>query len=565
MPGAVTPSWDMGQVIGTWRKLDGTLRPGRFKITYPRVTNVTDDVIIPAGVFADGDLNVQPGARSLDLSLPATDDPDNAEDAFTITIAITFTDAAAETYNVAVPVGGIVNLRTIIPAVSSIPVQQPQLKMGVPGGLAILDALGRVLDGDGTPVVGGGAGGPADWGSLTGKPAVIAAGASATEARDAIGAGTSDLALGTTDVTAKAGDYVPAWSEVTGKPATYAPTIGATATTAVAGDDPRLTDARTPVGHTHDDRYFTEAESDGRFVRTVNGTGPDGSGNVTVAGGGGGDTDHGALTGLGDDDHAIYALADGTRGTFAAPLGADDNYVTDAEKASLHAHANKAALDNVSGVNTGDQTLPTWSTIAGKPAVVAAGATQADARTAIGAGTSNLALGTTGTTAMAGNTPLVPPTRTVAGKPLSANVSLSKADVGLENVDNTSDANKPVSTATQTALDAKVPAARTVAGKPLSANVSLSKADVGLGDVDNTSDATKVFAASQITSGTLALAQASPGLTFVVSWNGTDWTYNGSVTAARPTVRTDLTMIAVGGTAAPGFAITGDLWLEALA
>ena len=113
--------------------------------------------------------------------------------------------------------------------------------------------------------------------------------------------------------------------------------------------------------------------------------------------------DHGALTGLNDDDHALYALADGTRGAFAAPLGAEDNYVTDAEKAALHGHSNKAALDLVSGTNTGDQVLPTWSTISGKPAVVAEGATQADARTAIGAGTSNLTIGTTGTTAAAGN------------------------------------------------------------------------------------------------------------------------------------------------------------------
>ena len=104
---------------------------------------------------------------------------------------------------------------------------------------------------------------------------------------------------------------------------------------------------------------------------------------------GSGVTDHGALTGLGDDDHTQYALADGTRGAFAAPLGADDNYVTDAEKAALHAHSNKTALDAVSGTNTGDQTLPTWSTISGKPAVVGAGATQADARAAIGAGTSS--------------------------------------------------------------------------------------------------------------------------------------------------------------------------------
>lgn len=37
----------------------------------------------------------------------------------------------------------------------------------------------------------------------------------------------------------------------------------------------------------------------------------------------------------------------------------------------------------------------------------------------------------------------------------SGNIDLNKSDVGLSNVDNTSDANKPVSTATQTALNAK--------------------------------------------------------------------------------------------------------------
>jgi hypothetical protein len=46
------------------------------------------------------------------------------------------------------------------------------------------------------------------------------------------------------------------------------------------------------------------------------------------------------------------------------------------------------------------------------------------------------------------------PVQSVAGR--SGAVVLAKADVGLSNVDNTSDANKPVSTATQTALDGKV-------------------------------------------------------------------------------------------------------------
>ena len=74
---------------------------------------------------------------------------------------------------------------------------------------------------------------------------------------------------------------------------------------------------------------------------------------------------------------------------YAPALGLDENYVTDVEKAALHAHSNKTALDLVSGTNTGDQTLPTWSTLANKPAVIAAGATAADARSAIGAGTSS--------------------------------------------------------------------------------------------------------------------------------------------------------------------------------
>ncbi len=64
------------------------------------------------------------------------------------------------------------------------------------------------------------------------------------------------------------------------------------------------------------------------------------------------------------------------------------------------------------------------------------------------------------TTALAGKqdslgfTP-VPNTRTVAGHALSADVTVTKSDVGLGNVDNTADTAKPVSTAQQTALDAK--------------------------------------------------------------------------------------------------------------
>lgn len=65
------------------------------------------------------------------------------------------------------------------------------------------------------------------------------------------------------------------------------------------------------------------------------------------------------------------------------------------------------------------------------------------------------------------DTSRVPTTRTVAGHALSADVTLVKGDVGLGNVDNTADADKPVSTAQQTALDGKVDK---VTGKGLSTN-----------------------------------------------------------------------------------------------
>lgn len=49
----------------------------------------------------------------------------------------------------------------------------------------------------------------------------------------------------------------------------------------------------------------------------------------------------------------------------------------------------------------------------------------------------------------------VPDTRKVNGHALTGDITVSKGDVGLGNVDNTSDADKPVSAAQQAALDAK--------------------------------------------------------------------------------------------------------------
>jgi hypothetical protein len=100
----------------------------------------------------------------------------------------------------------------------------------------------------------------------------------------------------------------------------------------------------------------------------------------------------------------------------------------------------QTAIDGkASSVHTHTASSISDSTATGRSVLTATDASAA--RTAIGAGTSNLTIGTTGTTAKAGD--YVP----------------TKADVGLANVDNTSDANKPISTATQAALNLKADSA----------------------------------------------------------------------------------------------------------
>jgi hypothetical protein len=71
-----------------------------------------------------------------------------------------------------------------------------------------------------------------------------------------------------------------------------------------------------------------------------------------------------------------------------------------------------------------------------------------------------------------------------------------KASVGLSNVDNTADTAKPVSTAQQTALNLKANlASPAFTGTP----TGITKTHVGLGSVDNTSDASKPVSTAQQT------------------------------------------------------------------
>lgn len=78
--------------------------------------------------------------------------------------------------------------------------------------------------------------------------------------------------------------------------------------------------------------------------------------------------------------------------------------------------------------------------------------------------------------------------------------AVTKAQVGLGSVDNTADSAKPVSTAQQTALNAKADTTALTAHTGNTANPhAVTKAQVGLGNVDNTSDANKPVSTAQQT------------------------------------------------------------------
>ena len=126
--------------------------------------------------------------------------------------------------------------------------------------------------------------------------------------------------------------------------------------------------------------------------------------------------------------------------------------------------------------------------------------------------------------------PLASPTFTgtvtiPTGASITAPTGLVKGDVGLGNVDNTSDANKPVSTATQTALDLKAPLASPTftgtvtipTGASITAPTGLVKGDVGLGNVDNTSDANKPVSTAGQTALDLKANLNSPTFTGTVT------------------------------------------------
>jgi hypothetical protein len=123
--------------------------------------------------------------------------------------------------------------------------------------------------------------------------------------------------------------------------------------------------------------------------------------------------------------------------------------------------------------------------------------------------------------------------KTLEGQSLlgSGNIDLVKGDVGLGNVDNTSDANKPVSTATQTALDTKTNKLITTNRQTASYTLVLSDADklveMNVGSANNLTiplNSSVAFA----TGTQILLAQYGAGQTTIVPTSGVTIRSNGA-------------------------------------
>jgi len=141
-------------------------------------------------------------------------------------------------------------------------------------------------------------------------------------------------------------------------------------------------------------------------------------------------------------------------------------------------------------------------------------------------------------------------TQTLTNKTITTPAGLVKSDVGLGSVDNTTDANKPISTATQTALDLKLASATAastyapLANPTFTGTVSgVTKSHVGLGNVDNTADASKPVSTAQQTA--LDLKASLSGATFTGAVSGTSLTLSGDLTVNGTTTTLNSTTMSV--------------------
>lgn len=266
--------------------------------------------------------------------------------------------------------------------------------------------------------------------------------ASTSAARTAIGAGTSSLVLGTGSTNAKAGDWVPAFSEITGVLGTnQLPPLAINETFVVASQAAMLalTAQRGDIAIRTDtsDTFVLSSDSPATLAdwKEIIANGQV----ISVAGKTGAVALVKADVGLGSVDNTSDA----------------NKPVSTAQATSIATKEPTIAAGTISQYYRGDKT---WAT-QDKTSV---GLANVDNTSDV-----NKPVSTATTTALALKAPLASPTFTGTVTLPSTTNGLTKSNVGLANVDNTADTAKPVSTAMTTALNGKANTAHTHASSEI--------------------------------------------------------------------------------------------------
>ena len=277
----------------------------------------------------------------------------------------------------------------------------------------------------------------AEWGSVSGKPSTFPPATHGHAISDVTGLQAELDPIGTA---LQPGAQIP-WTDVTGKP-----TFATVATSGSYADLINVPSTFAPEAHGHiiSDVTGLQAELNGKQaalvsgtnIRTINGTSILGEGNIAIGGDGGGSVtwndvlDKPAWTGVFD-------------GTYSSLTGAP----------SLAAVATTGDYSDLTG-------LPAlfdgaYASLTGIPATFPPAAhTHTLADVTDSGGAAALDVGATAGTVAAGDDGRFADAATHIAATDNPH-SVTAAQVGLGNVDNTSDADKPISTATQSALDAK--------------------------------------------------------------------------------------------------------------
>lgn len=283
----------------------------------------------------------------------------------------------------------------------------------------------------------------------------------ATAARAAMSAGTSNLTLGSTGSTAAPGNHTHAYSSLTGIPSTFAPSGHTHAQTDITGLSASLAAKADLVGG-----LIPTSQIPPLSLTTA----------VTVA-----------------SQAAMLAL------TTAQVQPGDIAIRTDGAGTFILTATDPSVLANWSLLNSPTDSV---TSVNGQIGAVSLGKADVGLGNVSNLAPADLPVSTATTTALAGkeNT-LAAGTSAQYYRGDKTWQTLNKAAVGLANVDNVADSAKPVSTAQQTALNAKE---NTIAAGTTSQYYRgdktwqvLNAAAVGLSAVDNTSDAQKPVSTAQ--------------------------------------------------------------------